>query len=54
MVQLCREAVSEEAARTDYFGKQPFGNNCEIFGFTIQSQEPGSEITILSVVLQVK
>lgn len=44
-VQLCREAVLQEAPRQitqeeggGYFREQHLGNNCEMFGFTIQSQ----------------
>ncbi len=44
-VQLCRRAVLQDAPRqltrgrmVGYFRRLHLGNNCEIFGFTIQSQ----------------
>ena len=56
-VQLCREAVLQEAPRHTtggrvggYFRNQHLGNNCEIFGFTIQSQ--GWDQILLSFSLQ--
>lgn len=56
-MQLCKEAVLQESPKQitrgrvgGYFWKQYLGNNCEMFGFTIQSQ--GCNQRLLSETVQ--